>query len=207
MERAVLKHLKKGKIEAILGQERKYMAGFWATQDEVKKVLKEVNEIDEQAVTNYLAEGNAQTKSQSCNMCRNWNLDRGEIRKILAHLAEDRTLQTTFGNLLGATIFKAGKQGKLWHTVCPKCKERIDSWSHCAECYQLEIKEAKNEKQWLANIKEIIKEIKTATPAKYITSEVRHTQYREEVTNTESEEHENDITSLATQGNAEENNQ
>ena len=110
------------------------MAGFWATQDEVKKVLKEVTEIDEQAAVNYLAEGIAQKRSQSCEMRKNWNLDREKFREILAHMAEDRTLQTTFGNLLGATRFKAGKQGKQWRTVCPKCKERIDSWRHCADC-------------------------------------------------------------------------
>ena len=113
-------------------------------------------------------------------MCLNWDLNRSKIRKILAHLEEDRTLQTTFANLVGAIRFKAGKKGRLWHTVCPNCKKEIDSWEHCVSCYQIKAKEAKNEKQWLANIKEIIEKIKTATPAKYTASEHQHIHYTDE---------------------------
>ena len=91
---------------------------------------------------------------------------------------------------MGATRFEAGKQGKLWHTVCPKCKERADSWGHCVDCYQLEVKDAKNEKRWLTNIKEIIKKIKTTTPAKYITSDMQHVQLLEEGANTDGDEEE-----------------
>ena len=47
------------------------MAGFWDTQDEAKKVLKEVNEIDEQAVASYLAERSARKKSQSSEIRKN----------------------------------------------------------------------------------------------------------------------------------------
>ena len=56
-------------------------------------------------------------------MRRNWNLDRMEKKNILAHLAEDRALHTTFGNLTGATRFKASKHGKMRHTVCPRSKK------------------------------------------------------------------------------------
>ena len=45
--RAIWEQLKGKRAEEILGPERRYMASFWATQEEVKKVLKEVNEIDE----------------------------------------------------------------------------------------------------------------------------------------------------------------
>ena len=164
-------------MEDILGQDRKHIAGFWATQEEVKMVLKEVHEIDEQKVIKYLADGKSQKRSQSIQMCHNWNLDRKRIRKILASMADDRTLQTTFGNLMGATRFKASGKGKIWHTVCPKCKTEIDSWEHCVKCYQIQAKEVKNEKQWLANIRDITEKIKTATPAKYTTSNIQHTQY------------------------------
>ena len=102
-------------------------------------------------------------------------------------MADDRTLQTTFGNLMGATRFKASEKGKLWHTVCPKCKTKIDSWEHCAECYQIETKEIKNEKQWLANIRDITKKIKTVAPAQYATSNIQHTQYMDRAENRESE--------------------
>ena len=113
IEKAHKEQLENQRVEDILGPERKYMAGFWAAQEEVKKVLKEVNELDEQAVMKHLATGRGRNESQSCRMCLNWDLDRGKIRKILAHLAEDRTLQTTFANLVGATRFKAGEKGKL----------------------------------------------------------------------------------------------
>ena len=99
------------------------------------------------------------------------------MKKILAHMAEGRTLQTTVGNLTGATRFEASTQGKIWHTVCLKFKTATDSWSHCAKCYKQEVGTIKNEKQWLANIKTIAQHIKTATPAKFVTSKVIHEHY------------------------------
>ena len=51
-------------------------------------------------------------------------------------------------------------------------------------CYQLEAVEIKNEKQWLANIKTISSERKTATPATYVASNQRHQQCLEEEANT-----------------------
>ena len=107
---------------------------------------------------------------------------------------KDKWSRTRFGAVVstfpfaGSTKrFKASEKGKLWHTVCPKCKTQIDSWEHCVECYQIEAKEIKNAKQWLANIREITKKIKTATPAKYATSSIQHTQFMEKAENGESE--------------------
>ena len=57
------------------------VAGFWATQDDVKKVLKGVNELDGQSAANYLAEGQIRNKSQSCEICINWNLGRKKSGK------------------------------------------------------------------------------------------------------------------------------
>ena len=67
-ERAIWEQLKGRRAEEILGPERKHMASFWATQEEVEKDLKEVNEMDEQAATQYLAEGKSQIEWQSCKM-------------------------------------------------------------------------------------------------------------------------------------------
>ena len=92
-------------------------------------------------------------------------------------MAQDRTLQTTFANLMGATRFKASKQGKLWRAICPKCREAADSWSHCVTCHQLEVTEIGNEKKWLANIKAIVSKNKTATLAKNAASNLRHREY------------------------------
>ena len=92
------------------------MAGFRAPQREVKHVLKEINELDKHAVKSYLAKKSGQ-RSQSTIMRKNWEMGRKEIQKILAHLAEDGMMQTTFGNLMGAIRLKASKQGKMWHAV------------------------------------------------------------------------------------------
>ena len=53
----------------------------------------------------------------------------------------------------------------------------MNSRGRCVECYGLEGGIIKNEKQWLANIKKIAQHIRTATLAKYITSEVIHEHY------------------------------
>ena len=180
IESAINEQLKDSEVGKILGPERINMAGFWATQEEVKKALKEANEVDEQPVVQHLANRKGQMESKSCTMCRNWDLDRNRVKKIMAHLAEDRALQTNFANLVGATRFKAGAKGKIWHTICPKCKDNIDSWEHCAKCYRLEAQAPVNEKQWLANIKEILVKTQTDTPAKYMASDKQHEHYAEE---------------------------
>ena len=144
IEKEISDHLKETGTVDILEPERKHMAGFWATQQEVKQALRDVNEVDEQAAKRY---GGSDQRSQSSTVRKNWDLDRTKIKEILAHLAEDGELQTTFGNFMGATGFKASRQGKLSHTVCPNCKTAADTRSHCVACYQLEVVEIKNGKQ------------------------------------------------------------
>ena len=152
------------------------IAGSWATQQEVKQTLKETNEKDEQKALYYLA-AECDTASQSSRMRINWGLNRTKIKNIMAHMAEGRILHATFGNLMGATRFETREQGEVWHTMSPKCKKYVDNWSHCVDCHQLEVGEIKNEKQWLANTKVIIRSIRTDPPAKYVATNIRHERY------------------------------
>ena len=77
--------------------------------------------------------------SASAKMITDWKLDRDQIRMILSRLGGDRKLQTTSTNPVGATRFKAVKEGELRHTLCLKC-QFIDSWEHCVTCYGVELK-------------------------------------------------------------------
>ena len=54
----------------------------------------------------------------------------------------------------------------------------MDSWSHCVRCHLLEVKEIRNEKQWLANEKVIVSTLQTATQEKNIAPNQRHLDYR-----------------------------
>ena len=168
---------KRNGLAKTLSQDAEEITKFWATRNEVKQKLKEVYEKDEKEAIKHLSEDGV-TPSQSSNMFVNWNLDRNKIKTILRSLADDRTFQTTFGNLIGGTRFKAATKGILKHTICPNCKENLDSWSHCVECYKLQLGEIKNEKQWLLNIRLILEKIKTETPGKYTPSNSIHTWYK-----------------------------
>ena len=149
------------------------VAKFWATQQEVKQKLKDIYEEDERKAISCLASVEDKP-SQSSRMFLNWNLDRSKVKKILRSMADDRKLQTTFGNLIGGTRFKTANKGKLNHTICPKCKENIDTWRHCVKCHELKVGEIGNEKQWLGNIRQIIEKISTETPGKYTASETAY---------------------------------
>ena len=89
-------------------------------------------------------------------------------------MADNRKLQTTATNLVGNTILKAVKGGKLRHTICPRCQES-DTWKHCLTCYEVAIDEVVEGKQWLDNIKGTAKEIATDAPATWKASEAEHT--------------------------------
>ena len=117
--------LKESSIEDFLGPERKRMAGSWATQSEVKQVLKEGSEMGEQAAVSFLAERSAENKSQSSIMRKNWN--------FLANVAGDRTVQTTFGNLMGAIRFEASKHGNCGTQYAQSARRwwarKVTAWS------------------------------------------------------------------------------
>ena len=112
------------------------------------------------------------------NEVTEWNLARNKVRGIPRHLAKDRKLQTTFANLIGATRFKAVKEGKLRHTECPRCKE-IDSWEHCMQCYGVEPGNRHEQNRWLQHIEEMMENITTDTPAAYAASDILHENRRE----------------------------
>ena len=93
----------------------------------------------------------------------------------------NRKLQTTFTNLVGNTRIKAVKEGKLRRTICPRC-QAVDSWEHCLTCYEVAMDGMVGGKQWLDNIKGVMKEIATDAPATYKASEVENARvYRQPV--------------------------
>ena len=141
-----------------------------ATQTEVKEKLKEEQEKDELAVILNLA-NKENDNSLSSRTIMEWELDRSKVREILRHLATNRKLQATFVNLVGTTRFKAVKEGKLRHTICPRCKE-VDSWEHCITCYGVSPVGTQEHRLWLQPIEKMMYEITTDTPAQYIASEL-----------------------------------
>ena len=150
---------------------------MWATQEEVKEKLKEVQEANEMDVIKHLAE-RSRDQSSSAKTIMEWNLNRNKVRGILRHLAKERKLQTTFANLIGATRFKAVKDGKLRHTICPRCKE-IDSWEHCMQCYGVDPGNGQEHNSWLRHIEGMMQNITTDTPAAYVASEMLHENRRD----------------------------
>ena len=150
---------------------------MWATQTEVKDKLKEEQERDELAVIHYLAKREKDI-SLSSRTIKEWKLDISKVRDILRHLAKNRKLQATFANLVGATRFKAVKEGKLRHTICPRCGS-IDSWEHCMTCYEVNQVDFKGHDIWLQSIEQMMSEITTDAPARYTASDLLHVEYVE----------------------------
>ena len=144
---------------------------MWASHTEIKTRLKAAQEGDEQKVIQALSQ-QTEPVSTSAKMLAEWGLDRDRVKRILQFLETDRSLQTTFTNLIGATRFKALKEGELRRTKCPKCGG-IDSWSRCVECYELQPKPMQEAKQWLGKIKRLLITIKTESPAMYQASDLR----------------------------------
>ena len=158
-------------IKAHLTERNIRLPLMWASHTEIKTRLKAAQEEDEQKVIQALSQ-QAEPVSMSAKMLAEWGLDRDRVKRILQFLETDRSLQTTFTNLIGATRFKALKEGELRHTKCPKCGG-IDSWSHCVECYELQPKPMQDDKQWLGKIKRLLITIKTESPAMYQASDLR----------------------------------
>ena len=138
---------------------------IWATQTEVKGKLKAAQEAGELRALAALAQ-RRDARSASARMLINWGLDRERPKRILSHLETGRVFQTTFTNLVGATRFKAIKEGELRHTCCPKCGG-IDSWMHCVQCYRIEISPVTNEQTRLSAVKKLVQLIATDSPASY----------------------------------------
>ena len=142
--RSIVDTLRPGKLEEDLKLEQLRLPRFWASQQEVKTKLKEAQENNELKIFRIMADREVQ-RSYSCNMYLNWGLNRELVKKILRNMSGNRILQYTFGNLVGATRFKAIEKGELRHTRCPKCRQAVDSWKHCVECYTIGTEKAENE--------------------------------------------------------------
>ena len=144
-----------------------------ATQEEVKDRLTELQQEDEQKTIKHLA-NRERDESISAQIITEWKPERKSVREILQYLSSERKLQTTFTNLVGATRFKTVKNSELHHTVCPKCAA-VDTWSHCMQCYDIDLIKEHRTKDWLPMIEKAMRKITTDTPAKYQSAETLHT--------------------------------
>ena len=97
-------------------------------------------------------------------MLMNRGLGREDVKKILRFLESNRLLRTTFANFIGATRFKALKEGQLRRTRCPN-SGGIDSWSHSVNCWKLKLSPIQNGAPWMGNIKRLLQISNTDSPA------------------------------------------
>ena len=139
---------------------------YWCTQGEIKNLLKQRQDKDEQAVIAYLA-NQSDLVSVSCRIYMEWDLARETVKKILNALSYDRMLQVTLGSVIGATRFKIPEGKGLGMVACPKCGQ-LDSWDHCKECYEVTapVRGNKNEKKWLSEVDSVINKLCTPNPGK-----------------------------------------
>ena len=104
-------------------------------QEEVKQKLKERQDQDGAKAIAYMEE-EMEEPSVASKIYRYWQLDRQFIRECHKAMADDRKLQVTFDNLIGATRFKTLRGAQLIQTKCPKQgRGKPDSWEHILECY------------------------------------------------------------------------
>ena len=143
---------------------------------EEKEQLQNTQEEDELRLLKHLAE-RGKDRSISSKTIKEWGLTREKVRDILKQMEGNRKLQTTFTNLVGATRFKAVKEGKLRHALRPRC-QAIDSWEHCKQCYGVELGRLMKGKEGNRIKENIMKEITTDTPAIYKASDVKREKNR-----------------------------
>ena len=115
--------------------------------------------------------GNASISGQILNYFR---INKADIRTILRKLANNRPLQVTLCNLLGAGRFKTINDNCLMCTSCPRCKQP-DSQAYHEICYRnnLPTKETRvkeGEDSWIKCLISYLKVIQTDSPAKYTPS-------------------------------------
>ena len=104
------------------------------TAEEVRVLLRQRFEADEQGVLQALAE----LGSISASILVYLNLSKGVVAEAFRRLREERAAQTNLAEILGATRYRVCLGGKLHHTVCPKryCYQK-DSFLHMLDCYHL----------------------------------------------------------------------
>ena len=95
-----------------------------------------------------------------------WGLGRDRNKEILRFLETGRIPQTTFSNLVGATRFKAVKEGDLRRTRCPKYG-KVDTRMRCVQCYRIETPPVAGERAWLVASEKLIQVVATGSPALY----------------------------------------
>ena len=167
-------------IESILhkaGDISEKIPTFWAPQKEVKEMIKQQQEEHEHKVLEHLSD-QTENQSFSSGIYLHWGLTRAANRAVFRPLADNRVLQTTFGNMICATRFKTLEHNRLVTTKCPKCGT-ANSWGHNRKCYGLVTPKCGAEKKWQAEVKDYLKKIITEQPAMpdpaekpYITQEV-----------------------------------
>ena len=126
MNKSIPAKWKRQNAEQALKLDKRQVANFWATRQEVKQKLEDIYEEEERKAILSLAE-EGDRPSQSSRKFLNLNLDGGEVKRILSHMANDRKLQTRSGNLVRGTRFENAKKGQIRHTICPNCKENLDT--------------------------------------------------------------------------------
>ena len=105
------------------------------SQREVKDGLIYKQDMDEARAIAWLAEKPEET-SVAGKIYQYWELDRQLIKECHTAMRDDRGLQVTFNNLIGATRFKTLIGNKLMRTKCPNTNcGKVDSWEHFAQCY------------------------------------------------------------------------
>ena len=152
----------KTNVGRLMGTEHR-LPVFWMTQEEIKALLKNKQELGEQKVIHQLAES-ATAESISSRIYTEWALTREAIREVLNHLSYDRMLQVTSGNVVGATRFKILRGTNLSEVARPKCGEK-DSWEHCKECYGFQAPAHNDNKEWLRAVDVIMNQLRTPNPA------------------------------------------
>ena len=93
-------------------------------------------------------------------------------------MQNNRELQVTMNNIIGATRFKTMEKGQLMKAKCPKpkCKE-IDSWEHFKKCYQIPPIADLKRKDKIQAIITICKKAVTDNPIKPLISSTPYHQY------------------------------
>ena len=93
---------------------------FWATRGEVEGTFRGLRDKEELVILRQPLRRETNL-SLPRNVFLEWDLHRQRARDMLARFANDRTLQATFGNLVGATLLKPLGNNML---MCAKCPAR-----------------------------------------------------------------------------------
>ena len=138
------------------------------TQAEVKELLKHTQNQDEEKIISCLA-NNIEEKSVASKIYKEWGLTRSVIKECHTAMSKDRSLQTVFNNLVGATRFKVIEKNRLLPASCPKkgCGKR-DSWEHFIICYEPPDIGQMKDKEKIKAIIALCKIIRTENPTRPI---------------------------------------